>query len=65
MDGKMTARIPATMWAGASVMTAMHAEALRAMHAEARETLSRRRRARFTSTLKIFGVVLLLAAIAS
>jgi hypothetical protein len=61
----MTARILATRWAGAAVMTAMHAEALRAMHAEARETLSRRRRARWTSLLKVLGVVLLLAAIAS
>jgi hypothetical protein len=57
MNREMTARILATRWAGAAVMTAMHAEA--------REALNRRWRARLTSTLKILGVVLLLAAIAS
>ncbi len=46
-------------------MTATHAEAIRAMQAEATEASDKRRRTRWTSALKVLGLVLLLAAIAS
>jgi len=45
--------------------TAMPADALRAIHEDATATADRRRDARWRSALKVLGVVLLLAAIAS
>jgi hypothetical protein len=47
------------------IKTTSNAEAIRSLHAEAASAAEKRRRARWSAGLKILGLVLLLAAIAS